>query len=253
MRPTRLTTFVISHFSEKARWALDFTGVEYRERRLLPGPHLLVTRRLAANTSVPILEHAGRVTQGSSAILDYLANELGKAALEPDPANAGRARELEALADRAFGLGVQRIAYYHLLAPPRQGVIQLFTQRGPWWGRPFYALTSPLVAKEICRLYEITPERAAESKAVFRAAIAEFDDELRGRAYLGGERPNRVDITVAALLAPFCRPPEHLVRWPELPERLAEFAHEFSDTRTWQHVLNMYRQHRLRSRSSELA
>jgi len=250
MRPPRLTTFLISHFSEKARWALDFSGVAYDERPLLPGPHLLVTRRLAPATSVPILEHAGRVIQGSSAILDYVAAELGKDSLEPEPGSAARIRELERLADRAFGLGVQRISYYHLLSNGREGgVIELFTQDGPWWGRPFYALTFPLVAKETCKLYDVTPERTTESKALFRRAIAEFDRALQGGPYFGGERPNRLDITVAALLAPFCQPPEHVVRWPELPERLAEFAREFVATRTWQHVLDMYRLHRAPARA----
>src|SRR3954463_8099429 len=105
MRRPRLTTFRVSHFSEKARWGLDYTGVTYQERTLLPGPHLLVTRGLAEKTCVPILEHGKRVIQGSSAILDYLANELGEAALEPQSDCYARARELEALADRAFGLG----------------------------------------------------------------------------------------------------------------------------------------------------
>ena len=246
MRPPRLTTFLVSHFSEKARWALDYEGVAYEERRLLPGPHLLVTRGLAKKTSVPIFEHAGRVIQGSGMILDYLATELGKDALEPDSASAARAREQEALADRAFGLGVQRIAYHYLLDGPREGVIELFTQGGPWWGRPFYALTFPIVAKGTRQLYGVTPERTRESKKQFRQAMDEFDAALQGRPYLGGERPNRLDITVAALLAPFCRPPEHVMHWPELPEGLAEFAHEFAARPTWHHVLEMYRRHRAR-------
>src|SRR4051812_21922713 len=37
MPEPRLTTFLISHFSEKVRWALDFESLAYDERRLLPG------------------------------------------------------------------------------------------------------------------------------------------------------------------------------------------------------------------------
>ena len=110
----RLTTFVISHFSEKARWALDFEGISYAERPLLPGPHLLVTRRLAKESSVPILEHDRRVIQGSGAIIDYASETLGASQLVPRTAIA-EARELETLADHAFGLGVQRICYCELL------------------------------------------------------------------------------------------------------------------------------------------
>jgi len=244
MAHTRLTTFVVSHFSEKARWALDFAGVTYEERRLLPGPHLFVTRRLAKNSSVPILEHDGRVIQGSGPILDYVASELYRPVLEPDASSAQRVRELEVLADRAFGLGVQRICYFSLLDGQREAIIDLYTQGGPWWGKAFYALTFPVVAKEIRRMYDVTAARNQEAKALFRSAMDDFDATLQGNRYLGGTRPNRLDITIAALLAPLCRPPEHLVRWPELPPSLAEFAREFDGRPTWTHVLEMYRLHR---------
>jgi glutathione S-transferase len=246
MQPTRLTTFVVSHFSEKARWALDFEGVGYEERRLLPGPHLLVTRRLAPKGCVPILEHAGQVIQGSSLILDYIESELGRRLLAPSAGDSERARELEALADRAFGLGVQRISYFYLLDREKQSVIELWSQQGPWWARTFYALAYPVVAKETRRMYGVTAEAVSEAKALFRSAIGEFDAALARKPYLGGEQPNRVDITVAALLAPLCRPPQHVVHWPELPEALAAFASEFAHGRTWQHVSKMYRLQRKR-------
>src|SRR6266850_4044034 len=33
----RLVTLVFSHYNEKARWALDYCGVEHEERAYLPG------------------------------------------------------------------------------------------------------------------------------------------------------------------------------------------------------------------------
>ena len=71
----------VSHYNEKARWALDYEGIAYEERALLPGPHQLVTRRIARRTHVPVLEHDGQVVQGSSAIIDYVADRLGGARL----------------------------------------------------------------------------------------------------------------------------------------------------------------------------
>jgi glutathione S-transferase len=190
------------------------------------------------------LEDSGRVIQGSSSILDYLAGNLCRPALEPEAAKAEQQRELEALADRAFGVGVQRIAYSYLLDGPREGVIALFTQNGPWWGRAFYALAFPVVAKEIRRMYDVTPERVQEAKALFRSAFARFDAQLSDQPYLAGMTPGRLDITVAALLAPLCRPPEHPMHWPELPEPLAAFALELEGRPTWRHVGEMYRRHR---------
>ncbi len=237
----RLTTFVISHFSEKARWALDFEGVAYDERRLLPGPHLLVTRRLAEASSVPILEHDRRVIQGSSAIIDYLSETLGASRLVPRTANA-EARELEALADHAFGLGVQRICYCELLHH-RRTTIDLWSQRGPAWAKPLYAVLYPAMVPVIKRMYGVRPDAVERAKQRFREAIARFDEELATKRYLGGEAPNRVDLTVAALLSPCVRPPEQPITWPIVPE-LTSFLDEFEPSRTFEHVRFMYRTHR---------
>src|SRR5947208_12820323 len=102
----KLYTFNISHFSEKARWALDYEGVRYDERVLLPGPHQLLTRRIASRTCVPVLEHDGHCVQGSSAIIDYIAARLGGTSLTPaDPAERAKALELEKELDQSLGRG----------------------------------------------------------------------------------------------------------------------------------------------------
>jgi glutathione S-transferase len=239
----QLLTFAISHFSEKARWTLDLSGFDYAERHLLPGPHMLVTRRLARGTSVPILQHDGRAIQGSGAILDYVQHELGAKRLAPEPACAAECTRLEALADKAFGLGVQQILYAMLLDEPKL-VIDLWTQRGPRYGRGFYALTYPAIASVVRRMYRIDPVTVEHARDRFRRAMDETDRALSGKHYLLGDRLSRADITVASLLAPVCRPPQHLLRWPELPESTLAFAREFEDRPTYQHVLRLYREER---------
>lgn len=49
-----LYDFRSSHFSEKARWALDFKGIPYTPRHLLPGFHMRTARKLAPRSCVPI-------------------------------------------------------------------------------------------------------------------------------------------------------------------------------------------------------
>lgn len=238
----RLTTFLISHFSEKARWAMDILRVPYRERRLLIGLHLLTTRKLAPKSSVPILEHAGQVVQGSSEILDYLAT-LGHTQLEPSAEHRARSRELEELTGPALGRSVQCITYDEML-PDRRAVIDLYSLQGPFWARTFYALIYSRMEPNIRKLYRITPETVAESKQRFRDAIAELDRAIDGKRYFFDDRPTRLDISVAALIAPFYRPAEHPVPWPPLPAELAAFAAEFEHSRTVQHMRRMYREHR---------
>ena len=93
---TRLYTFTISHFAEKARWSLDYKGIHYQEKRLVPGSHVPIIKRIAPSTFVPVLQDAGRIIQGSSAIIDYvdeqdlIAAREGEAPLESESLNAVR-------------------------------------------------------------------------------------------------------------------------------------------------------------------
>jgi glutathione S-transferase len=241
----RLYTFHMSHFSEKARWALDYEGVRYQEKVLTPGPHQLVIRRIAPRSEVPVLQHDGHAVQGSSAILNYVADRLGCTKLVPASADAKvRAREVEATVDHAFGLGVQRVLYAELLKN-RPVVVDLWSSGAPRWARAFYALAFPLVAAGAKRTYKTDDLAAiARAKQRFLAAFEELDRVLSRQPYLGGERPDRSDITVAALLAPVCHPPEHRVKWPETPPGLREFRSSLAGRPTWNHTLRMYREHR---------
>lgn len=240
----RLSTFTISHFSEKARWALDLEGVGFTDRRLLPGPHILTIKRRSPKTTVPVLEHDRVVVQGSSAILDYLERDLGKTKLVPREQDRERAAALEARADKAFGLGTQRIFYATLLEHPSE-VVRMWSQAGPFWGRALLTLAFPLLAKGVRRAYKIEPTKIEEAKDLFRRTFEETDALLSNSPFLFGDRMCRVDVTVAALLAPLCRPPEHELVWPiETPPPLDAYLREFQGRPTFDYVLRMYRDHR---------
>jgi glutathione S-transferase len=241
-----LYTFNISHFAEKARWALDYEGIRYDEKVLLPGPHQLVTRRIAPRTHVPVLEHDGKHVQGSSAIIDYVADRLGGTRLTAtDPAERARARELESTLDQAFGRGVQQVLYSALLKD-RRTVIELWSSGGPFWAKGFYAIAFPAVASAVRRMYKTTDvEGVANAKQRFLTTFDALDAVLAKQPYLGGDAPSRADITLAALLAPVCRVPEHRVKWPAIPAELADLEASLGGRPTWNHVLRMYRDHRL--------
>ena len=241
----RLYTFNISHFAEKARWTLDFEGIRYEERMLLPGPHQLVTRRIAQRTHVPVLEHDGRYVQGSSAIIDYVSDRLGGTKLTPiDPIQRSKVLSLEKRLDQAFGRGVQQVLYSALLKD-RRTVIGLWSFGGPFWARGFYAVAYPAVASAVKRMYKTTDvEGVAKAKQCFVTTFDELDAVLGKQPYLGGAAPDRSDITLAALLAPVCRAPEHRVNWPAMPSELSDFEASLSGRPTWNHVLRMYRDHR---------
>jgi glutathione S-transferase len=94
-------------------------------------------------------------------------------------------------------------------------------------------------------MYKTTDvEGVAKAKERFVTTFDELDALLAKQPYLGGGAPNRSDITVAALLAPVCRVPEHRAKWPAMPSELADFEASLSGRPTWNHVLRMYRDHR---------
>jgi glutathione S-transferase len=240
----RLYTFTLSHFSEKARWALDFNQLQYTECALVPGAHLWTMRRLQAASSVPLLEHDGQLIQGSGAILNHLEQHLNAKRLSVNPAQAARCAELEAQADLAFGLGVQRIFYGPLLAH-RPTLVNLWSQGSPAWGRAFLNLGYPLLAKGVARKYKLRPDKVTQAKDLFRRTFDQFNLLLRDSPYLIGDHITRADITVASLLAPLCTPPEHVTRWPaHLPEEITAFQNEFRGHPTWNFVLRLYHQQR---------
>jgi glutathione S-transferase len=241
----KLYTFNISHFSEKARWALDYEGISYEESVLLPGPHQLVTRRIARRTHVPVLEHDGQYVQGSSAIIDYVADRLGGTKLTAiDPIERAKALELENTLDQAFGRGAQQVLYSALLND-RRTVIDLWSFGGPFWARGFYAVAFPAVASAVKRMYKTADvEGVARAKLRFVTMFDELDTVLAKRPYLGGDAPDRTDITLAALLAPVCRVPEHRMKWPAMPQELTDLEASLSGRPTWHHALRMYRDHR---------
>jgi glutathione S-transferase len=248
----RLYTFQVSHYAEKARWALDWKGAPYQEQRLLPGPHLRVTRRLGgAATSVPILLCDAEVVQGSSAIIDFADRRWPDRPLTAVPdAEREQAAELEAWLDRELGQPLRRVFYFHAL-PARDLVLHLFTQQGPWWGRLFYGLGYRLVANAIRRVYAIDADTATQDRQRLDAVFARLDQLLDGRRYLIGNGFSRADLTLAALAAPLWHPPEHSTQWPPddiYPAPLLALRAELGRSRAREHVLRMYRDHRRDSR-----
>ena len=249
----KLYTFNISHFSEKARWALDYEGIPYEEKILLPGPHRLVTRRMAPRTQVPVLEHEGRYVQGSSAILDYVADRLGGTRLTAaDPAARAKAHELEKTLDQVFGRGVQQVLYSALLKD-RRTVIGLWSSGGPRWARGFYALAFPVVATAVKRMYKTT-----DVEGVTRAKAALRDDFRRARCgpcEAAVFRRRRTESPRhhgggAARAGVSC--PGHRVKWPSMPAELADFEARLRGRPTWNHVMHMYRDHRKPDRPAHL-
>lgn len=241
----QLYTFPISHFSEKARWGLELSGLPVTVHPLVPGPHVATCKRLGvARTQVPVLVTPEGPVQGSSAILDYVHAQCPELGLSPDDEVAeATERDLEARLDKEFGEALRRILYFRLM-PHKQAVVDLWVQDAAWWARPLLSAAWPVLRSNVTAGYKLHDERVARSEAEFAALWDEVEGRLSRSPWLGGQRFGRLDITAAALLAPLVQPAGHPFPWPEAHPAVEGFAATYRGRPLWRWVERTYAEHR---------
>jgi glutathione S-transferase len=240
-----LYQFIISHFCEKARWALDHKQVAYRQRSLVPGLHIPVIKRLTGHTTVPVLVDGGLVVRGSGAIIDHLDAVRPARPLTPsDTATAARVRARELDLDRRLGETIRQIAYFHLLGEGDL-VQQMWAQEITGWQRWVLPVVFPVARRVVGRMYELEAQSVRAAEVVFAEAMAELDAQYEADLWLQGGCFGRLDLTVAALLAPLVEPPGHRVAWPaQRPAAWAAWCAQFDQSPTVRRVRDLYAQHR---------
>jgi len=175
MTDTLLYQFPLSHYCEKARWALDFKGVPFQTVNLLPGLHLLTTRRMATRTTVPILSYEGQIHQDSTDILHFLEEKFPSPPLFPDTvAESSEALDWEEFCDEEIGRHLRRFLYHHLLDESKF-MPRLLTEQAPWYGRYVYAFTYPGLKRLMRKAMRIYPEKVEKSTWRLNEALAKLD------------------------------------------------------------------------------
>ncbi len=238
-----LYQFAISHYCEKARWALAHKRLEHELRNLLPGPHVAQLKKLAPKSSTPLLVHDETTVQGSGEIISYLDRTFPERPLTPaDEAEAREALEWERYLDEEIGVHVRRCAYHTLLEHPSI-VVPFFTKDGPWYGPLLYKLIFPTVRERMRGFMDINAETSAESRRHLEAATDRLFTHLEGRSFIVGDRFTRADLTAAALLAPVYRPAKYGLEWPaEMPPEIEELVSTLDRGAAW--VSRTYAEHR---------
>jgi len=217
----RLITIPISHYCEKARWALERAGLPYREERHVQGIHRVAARRAGGGTTVPVLVTEQGAIGDSAEILEWV-----DARVEPEqrlfPAGAAERAEVERLCarfDEELGPKGRRLMYVHMLAN-RRLALRFNNQGVPRWEDRAIRHGWPLAAGFVRRALDIRPgvevpdEAAVWRELDFVAGLLED-----GRPHLCGERFGAGDLTFAAMSAAVIVPPRYGVRLPQ-PEQL---------------------------------
>src|ERR671937_2963936 len=111
----------ISHYNEKARWALDLKGVDHERRTPTPGPHMLVALWLTRgrHKTFPLLEFDREAIGDSTAIIAALERRFPEPPLYPsDPGERRRALELEEFFDEELGPHARLLAFHEATRDP---------------------------------------------------------------------------------------------------------------------------------------
>jgi glutathione S-transferase len=245
----RLITIPISHYCEKARWALDRAGIAYREERHVQGVHQLAARRAGGHKTVPVLVTPDAVLADSADILAWVDERTPpEERLFPDDAH--ERSEVEALCrrlDDVLGPRGRRLMYVHMLRD-RELMLRFNNAGVPAWEDRFLRLGWPLMVRFAARELAITPGIEVEDEATVWREFGFVAELLAdGRAHLCGERFSAADLTFAALAAPMIVPPEYTVSLPQpdaLPADTAGLVRRGREHPAGRYALDLFRQRR---------
>ena len=248
--PATLITVPLSHFCEKARWALDHARVAYREEPHVPLLSRFATRR-GAGSSVPVLIHGDRQLIDSTNILVHIDSLRGGDCLYPrDPIARSEVDALEEKFDAELGPHVRRWVYAQLL-PDTKLVSSLWSRGVPRMQASLVPLIAPLARYLARKGYKITPDSALRS---LHRVHAIFDDVAQrlsdGRQYLVAGRFTAADLTFASLAAPMLLPAECRAVQPSLdavPPTMREEVLRMRDTPAGRFALRLFAEQRASS------
>lgn len=228
----------VSHYSEKVRWALAYKGVEHERKSSPPGVHIAVALALTrgAHKTFPLLVLEGETVAGSSAIIGALEARHPQPPLYPeDPDERRRALDLERFFDEGFGPAVRLVGWHHMVRN-RESLGQIAAGNLPGALRGFGPARAGIAtfagAFVKVRYGVADPDAEAAARATILDGIEHLESELDGGEHLAGGAFSVADLTAAALLYPFVRPPEG-PRLPSPPESAEPFLAELRARPFW--------------------
>ena len=216
----------LSHYNEKARWALDYKGIVHR-RRVVGLDFYWRSWRATGQGKTPILFLPdGRAVHDSTRIIETLEQMRPEPALYPaDPAQRRRALDLEEFFDEALGPSIRA----SLLTPlfrhdPEIGLRVIMTGMSKNFSRlrPFARLVPGLYRKR----HQMRDDALEADREKVRMALDRMEHERDGRPYLVGDAFSVADLTAAALISPVLQPPQ--IQYP-IEVELPGYAREYRD------------------------
>ena len=215
----RLVTIPVSHYCEKARWALERAGLDYSEERHIPLVAAVHAKRAGGGITVPVLVAEGTTYGESREILGYADAHAGEERkLYPDgKEERAEVRRFESRFDADLGPATRLVGYD--AGGARRDVAAYVAEGVPSWERQSLLTSVPVAVRVMRKRFGINPEAVAKAQRTIDEIFDEVATRLNGSRYLVGERFSAADLTFAALASPMLAPPEFTVPLPP-PEKM---------------------------------
>ncbi|HEX2085956.1 MAG TPA: glutathione S-transferase family protein [Solirubrobacteraceae bacterium] len=220
----------VSHYNEKARWALDHKRIPHARRAVTPGSHPFVAKTLTGGRTFPVLVLDGMAIGDSTAIIAELERRWPERPLYPsDPEERRRALELEDVFDEELGPYSRILVMHHALPDPDLW-LSMFTPDVNPARRAIARAGFDQVRRLVGAQFRLSDETVDEAFDKVRAAGERFRAEVGPSGYLVGDTFTVADLTLAALLSPPVAPEQFPYPQPQrdhplfapLRERIAE-------------------------------
>lgn len=250
-QPNRLITIAISHYCEKARWALERLSVPFVEEPHAPLFHRLATSGQGGGQTVPVLVTPQETIADSTAILQYLdQNAPAASKLYPTaPEQRQQVEDFETLFDEQLGPAVRQWVYVYLLENPSL-IRRLWQINSPSLERRLLPALFPIIWPIARRKMAITPAAAVSALETIQQVFKTVEERLQdGRTYLVDDRFTAADLTFAALVAPILFPANRRVKslnLGDVPPAMANQIKAFRASPAGAYALQLYRKERNR-------
>ena len=237
--------FPVSHFNEKARWALDWKRIPHR-REVLAFDYVPRAWWASGQVRLPILFLDGAAIADSTRIIEALERRQPEPPLYPrDPAERHRALALEDWLDEEVGSAVRTAVLSPLFARDPEAALRTIMIGMPESTRRTARLIFPAFRAFYRFRHGIDDAATAAAPTIVRAAFDRVAAEIGPDGYLAGERFSVADLTAASMLASVVVPPQHAHLPAEpLPASWHDLRASLADHRASVWVRDMYRRHR---------
>ena len=221
-----LYIFAISHYCEKARWALDYLNIDHKVKVLAPGLHIRwAKKRGLPDSSLPILDTGSDYIQGSSDIIDWADSQTSSINRLTPHSDAEKHLEIEKRLDDISGVHTRRMFYSEALVEHPATVRPIFIDGLPTGQRLQISATWPIISRAMVRMMNLGFEQGRESKNILEEELDWLDSLLTdGRRYLIGDSFSRADLTASSLYARIASISHPKIKPVQLPPRTQSIA-----------------------------